>query len=96
MYKGDLIGILRQARRPSNMTILFTLKDEIDRKTMEEAMEETMKRYPYFRFRIVKNGSDYDMVENPDPIVIFDSKDKALQHHFRLRGYPSSGFRHSR
>lgn len=78
MNKGDLIGILRQANRPSNMTILFTLKDEIDRKTMEEAMEETMKRYPYFRFRIVKNGSDYDMAENPEPIVIFDSTDKEI------------------
>ena len=78
MNNADLFGILGQAGRPSNMTILFTLKDEIDRNIMADAMEECMKRYPYFRFRITKNEKGYEIAENPAPIVIFDTVDKEI------------------
>ena len=63
MNKADLPGIISSPRKPNIMQFLFTLKDEIDCSVMYDAMQKTIKRYPYFAFRIIRteNGIDCEV-----------------------------------
>ena len=54
MNKADLSGIISSPRKPNIMQFLFTLTDEINCDIMDHAMQKTIKRYPYFAFRIVR------------------------------------------
>lgn len=73
MNKADLPGIISSPKKPNIMQFLFTLKDEIDCSVMYAAMQKTIKRYPYFAFRIVRAETGYDKIENPLPIMVMDS-----------------------
>lgn len=73
MNKADLSGIISSPKKPNIMQFLFTLKDEIDPSVLYDAMQKTIKRYPYFAFRIVRTEAGYDKVENQLPIVVKDS-----------------------
>ena len=73
MNKADLPGIISTPKKPNIMQFLFTLKDEIDCSVMYEAMQKTIKRYPYFAFRIVRTENGYDKIENQLPITVKDS-----------------------
>jgi len=55
------------------MQFLFTLTDVVDCGIMDHAMQKTIKRYPYFAFRIVRTENGYDKIENQLPIVVKDS-----------------------
>ncbi len=48
MNKADIPGIISHPKKPNIMQFLFTLKDEIDCSVMYDAMQKTIKRYPYF------------------------------------------------
>ena len=78
MNKADLIGLVAQAQKPEVMKFLISLKDEIDRDIFNGAVQKTMKRYPYYCFRIVPLNGNFDKVENPLPVVLFDSLDKEV------------------
>lgn len=78
MNKADLPGIISSPRKPNIMQFLFTLKDEIDCSVMYEAMQRTIKRYPYFAFRIVRTETGFDKVENPLPIIVKGSFSEEL------------------
>ncbi|MCR5746076.1 MAG: hypothetical protein K6G03_00025 [Lachnospiraceae bacterium] len=73
MNKADLSGIISSPKKPNIMQFVFTLTEEIDRDIMFEAMQKTIKRYPYFSFRIIKTEKGYDKTENPLPIVVKSS-----------------------
>lgn len=78
MHKADLPGIISSPTKPNIMQFLFTLKDEIDCSVMYAAMQKTIKRYPYFAFRIVRAETGYDKIENPLPIMVMDSFSEEL------------------
>lgn len=78
MNKADLSGIISSPRKPNIMEFLFTLTEEVDCGLMADAMQKTIRRYPYFAFRIVKTDSGYDKIENPLPIVVKDSFSEEL------------------
>ena len=78
MNKADLPGIISSPKKPNIMQFLFTLKDEIDCSVMYDAMQKTIKRYPYFAFRIVRTETGYDKIENQLPIVVKDSFSEEL------------------
>ena len=73
MNKADLPGIISSPKKPNIIQFLFTLKDEIDCSVMYDAMQKTIKRYPYFAFRIVRTENGYDKIENQLPIIVKDS-----------------------
>ena len=73
MNKADLPGIISSPKKPNIMQFLFALKDEIDCSVMYDAMQKTIKRYPYFAFRIVRTENGYDKIENQLPIIVKDS-----------------------
>lgn len=73
MNKADLSGIISSPRKPNIMQFLFTLTDVVDCGIMDHAMQKTIKRYPYFAFRIVRTENGYDKIENQLPIVVKDS-----------------------
>lgn len=73
MNKADLPGIISTPKKPNIMQFLFTLRDEIDCSVMYDAMQKTIKRYPYFAFRIVRTENGYDKIENQLPITVKDS-----------------------
>ena len=73
MNKADLSGIISSPRKPNIMQFLFTLTDEVDCGVMYSAMQKTIKRYPYFAFRIIRTENGYDKIENQLPIVVKDS-----------------------
>ena len=78
MNKADLPGIISSPKKPNIMQFLFTLKDEIDCSVMYAAMQKTIKRYPYFAFRIVRTETGFDKIENPLPIMVKDSFSEEL------------------
>lgn len=78
MNKADLLGLVAQAQKPEVMRFLVTLNDEIDRDVFYRAIQRCMKRYPYFCFRIVPLDGNFDKVENPLPVVLFDSLDREV------------------
>ena len=78
MNKADLPGIISSPKKPNIMQFLFTLKDEIDCSVMYAAMQKTIKRYPYFAFRIVRTENGYDKTENQLPIIVKDSFSEEL------------------
>ena len=73
MNKADIPGIISSPGKPNIMQFLFALKDEIDCSVMYDAMQKTIKRYPYFAFRIIRTETGYDKIENPLPIIVKDS-----------------------
>ena len=78
MNRADLPGIISTPRKPNIMQFLFTLTDEIDQSVMYDAVQKTIKRYPYFAFRIVRTEAGFDKIENPLPIVVKDSFSEEL------------------
>ena len=78
MNKADLPGIISSPRKPNIIQFLFTLKDEIDCSVMYDAMQRTIKRYPYFAFRIIRTETGFDKIENPLPIIVKDSFSEEL------------------
>lgn len=73
MNKADLSGIVSSPKKPNIMQFLFTLTEEIDCGIMYDAMQRTIKRYPYFAFRIIRTENGYDKIENQLPIIVKDS-----------------------
>ena len=78
MNKADLPGIISSPKKPNIIQFLFTLKDEIDCSVMYDAMQKTIKRYPYFAFRIVRTENGYDKTENQLPIIVMNSFSEEL------------------
>lgn len=78
MNKADLTGIISAPGKPNIMQFLFTLTEEIDCGVMYAAMQKTIKRYPYFAFRIIKTENGYDKIENDLPMNV-DNFDEARE-----------------
>ncbi|MBR0145121.1 MAG: hypothetical protein IJM25_00475 [Eubacterium sp.] len=78
MNKADLSGIISSPKKPNIMQFLFTLTEEIDCGLMNDAMQKTIRRYPYFAFRIIRAENGFDKIENGLPIVVKDSFSEEL------------------
>lgn len=78
MNDSDVISIISNLQRPNVMQLLFTMKDAVDREVLDMALQRTIKRYPYFSFRLVKTENGIEKVENPLPIVVLDSVDEEI------------------
>lgn len=78
MNKADLSGIISSPKKPNIMQFLFTLTEELDCDIMYDAMQKTIKRYPYFAFRIIRTEDGYDKIENLLPIIVKDSFSEEL------------------
>lgn len=73
MNRADLPGIISTPKKPNIIQFLFTLTEEIDCGLMNDAMQRTIRRYPYFAFRIIRTENGYDKIENQLPIVVKNS-----------------------
>ena len=78
MNDSDVISIISNQQRPNVMQLLFTRKDAVDREVLDMALQRTIKRYPYFSFRLVKTENGFEKVDNPLPMVVLDSVDEEI------------------
>ena len=56
-----------------SMRFRIRLTDPIDADALRNAVDTTMKRYPYFCVRLIKKGEEFFFANNPSPIVIANS-----------------------
>lgn len=73
--------------------IMVNLKSEIVGEALRRAADKTMKRYPYFAIKVVKNGDDYEIVPNENPIIVTQGKEllylgtEETNYHYLTIGY---------
>ena len=53
-----------------SIRIRIRLTDPIDADILRNAVDNTMKRYPYFCVRLLKKGDEFVFVDNQSPVVI--------------------------
>ena len=56
-----------------SMRIRMQLTDPIDADALRNAVDITMKRYPYFCVRLLKKGDEFVFADNQSPVVIADT-----------------------
>ena len=47
------------------------LKDSVDLSVLNEAVQKTRERYPYFFKKVLRKGNDYEIVSNEAPIPVY-------------------------
>lgn len=57
---------------PFNIRIKTDLVEDVEPEILKSALEKTMKRYPYFKLRVVIDGEEYITVPNELPIVCYE------------------------
>ncbi len=68
----DPLFYISSPEMPFSIRIEITLKEAIKRESLEHAVNTAIKRYPYFKIRVVRDGESYTCVPNPLPIVVFE------------------------
>lgn len=58
---------------PITVRYVITMKDEVDGEALREALDITMKRYPYFGRKIVADKAGYTLAENDKPVVLLNT-----------------------
>ncbi|MBO6178192.1 MAG: hypothetical protein J6O04_03355 [Selenomonadaceae bacterium] len=53
-----------------SIRIRIRLTDPIDADALRNAVDTTMKRYPYFSVRLIKKGDEFVFADNQSPVVI--------------------------
>ena len=53
--------------------IRMRMADRVDSAMLRDAVDTTMKRYPYFCVRLRKEEGEFVFEDNPSPVVLFDS-----------------------
>ena len=56
---------------PFTFRISVALKETVSEAALRYAVDMTMRRYPYFALRIVRDGEEYLTVPNPLPVVVY-------------------------
>lgn len=74
------------AEKPNTFRISFELKDAVDGRTLEEAVSDAMERYPYFKVKVVSEGSGFMLADNDSPVVVRNQKEPVV-----LGGSESNG-----
>ena len=52
------------------MRMTIKLKEDIDGKILNDAVQSASDRYPYFGIKVLKHDEDYDIVHNDMPVVV--------------------------
>ena len=52
------------------MRMTIKLKEDIDGKILNDAVQSASDRYPYFGIKVLKHDEDYDIVHNDMPVVL--------------------------
>lgn len=58
---------------PITVRYVITMKDEVDGEALREALDITMRRYPYFGKRIVADKTGYALADNDKPVVLLNT-----------------------
>ena len=58
---------------PYAIRIRMRMQDRVDSAVLRNAVDNTMKRYPYFCVRLQKEGNEFVFEDNQSPVVIADS-----------------------
>ena len=58
---------------PYAMRIRMRMADRVDAAVLRDAVDTTMKRYPYFCVRLREKSGEFVFEDNPSPVVLFDS-----------------------
>ena len=59
--------------RPDVIRIKIRMRDLIEQKTLRQAVDMTMQRYPYFCVELQKKEKQYVFIENHRPVIITNS-----------------------
>ena len=65
-------------KMPFSIRITVALKEPIAEASLRYAVDMTMRRYPHFAMRIVRDGEEYLTVPNPLPVVVY--RDDSVVH----------------
>lgn len=74
MHYYDPMFYICSEKMPFGIRIEVTLKDVIDGKALDRAVNTAIKRYPYFSVRLVKKDGDVVTEYNDLPIKAFEGK----------------------
>ncbi len=58
---------------PYAMRIRMRMADRVDAAVLRDAVDTTMKRYPYFCVRLREESGEFVFEDNLSPVVLFDS-----------------------
>lgn len=58
---------------PHSLRVTMTMKDMVDGEKLKQAVRLTMKRYPYFCVRLIREGEKYFFLENSQDLVVINS-----------------------
>lgn len=61
---------------PYAIRIRMRMADRVDFAILKDAVNTTMKRYPYFCVRLREDKGEFVFEDNPNPVVLFDSINK--------------------
>ena len=62
-------------QNPHTFRVTVKTKDMVDEPILKEAVEKTMKRYPYFAMQIDKGENEIFFADNPRPMVVLHRDD---------------------
>lgn len=63
---------------PHTFRITFRLKDPVNGNILSQAVEQTMRRYPYFRVRMVMEDGRPCFEDNPAPVPVFHTDERTV------------------
>lgn len=66
------------AADPHTFRITIKLKDLIDGDVFRDAVDRTMRRYPYFRVRLVISGGEPFFEDNPAPVPVIHTNQRIV------------------
>ena len=66
----DPIFYLSSEKMPFNIRLKVIFKDDVDAAILNNAVNTSLKRYPYFKMRVVKDGESYVTVDNDLPVAV--------------------------
>ncbi len=83
-------------KMPFTIRVEIKLKHSIDGDVMQEAVNRSIKRYPYFAMKVVREGEEYKTEENTLPLIVYRGKEvyalgsKEVNYHMLAIRYESS------
>ena len=62
-------------KNPHTFRVTIKTKDMVNGEILQEAVDQTMVRYPYFAVRIERDGEDIFFTDNPRPMTVLERDD---------------------
>lgn len=72
---GDLLHVYGSQGMGGDYSVRLEvqMKDVVDGETLQKAVENTSKRYPYLSLQVKKNETELYYEENPAPVVLLNT-----------------------